>query len=407
MYLGARVMRNVTLLVLCVAFAGCRPEAPPSVSSNNANPAMEAADAAEQSPKTLKINCTPLTAGLMRRWADSFQAIHSDAEIEVTTDDYLAGVIGMASDEDFAFCGESSGDGFVVINPRSGPCSWPVVVAIDELTIIVHHENPIRELTVDQVAWIYSEQGQSWTASIRPEWYKRFDVAEYVNSAANPQVSVQRKEPPAEDAVLDHPRIDDWRELGCYDVPGDGAIHAFGRDNADWAFLEVRTIGYPVYLFGDGMFFPRHPRNDDAIEDLQDPDAMVAAVAADPQAIGYVSHSRIKPGVRGVPVQGEVRANNFGPPPTEIDPEQEPYRFDLPVLERPIYLWIRPSYAGERPPLAKEFLQFILSRQGQSEVVRAGFFPTPAYVADRQWKAALNTPQSPPQKDLWGDDLTP
>jgi phosphate transport system substrate-binding protein len=49
-------------------------------------------------------------------------------------------------------------------------------------------------------------------------------------------------------------------------------------------------------------------------------------------------------------------------------------------------------------PLIREFLKFILSREGQAIVVRDGYYPLPAEVAGRYLEAIER--QADPQRNL-------
>ena len=126
---------------------------------------------------------------------------------------------------------------------------------------------------------------------------------------------------------------------------------------------------------------------------------MVRAVANDRFAIGYVSHSVDLSVIRAVPVEGH---------PVELTgrqrPKDEPYHVELPVLARPVFLWVTLSDDPARTPAQQEFLKFILSHNGQKVVADNRFFPLPADLAGKQLKTALKTPE-PPMKEV--DPLDP
>ncbi|MCC9604853.1 hypothetical protein LOC68_25920 [Blastopirellula sp. JC732] len=354
----------------------------------------------DEDPNFILVSCSLTTERLMRRWANEFQASHPAAKVEVeaTEEATIIARTGAGYGIEFAVLYQSSGGLSDVPDPTQGFHSWPVVVAVDKLEIIVHPDNPVRDLTVDEVAWIYSNQGDSHGFD-----FDRDDedpVEQRLNSLL-PSQEKTIEEPTKQPLMvrglaqgspfLVHTRIDRWRDLDINNPPGDGSLHVYGRERIadDSDFLELRTVGTPTYSLGSTIGVPRMPRDDEAIRIVESPSKMIRAIAADPQGVGYVSHSQVTDQVRTVAVIGEPR-KDFWTEQQQID--DAPFQLDLSVLERPVFLWITPSNEQPRTELQVELLKYILSPVAQAIAQEEGFTPLTPELAKRQLEAAIETP---------------
>lgn len=341
---------------------------------------------------TFEVHCSPLTIALFKQWGQRFEKIYPNVNVNITqavTNSDLATNIGRFREDVFGTAFESSGFLQGVRDTSSRYHSWPVIVAFDQLEVIVHPENPMQKFRPNQLAWIYSTQGEGHT------WHE-----ERIQEAFSGDAAERKKKAHAAHLRLEHPVIYNWEEL--LETPRQGVaspIHIYSREpyNDDARFLELRTVGYPEYSIGSLTYAPRLPRDD--LHVVRNAAAMVRAVANDRFAIGYVSHSVDLSVIRAVPVEGH---------PVELTgwrrPKDEPYHVELPVLARPVFLWVTLSDDPARTPAQQEFLKFILSHNGQKVVADNRFFPLPADLAGKQLKTALKTPE-PPMKEV--DPLDP
>jgi len=92
---------------------------------------------------------------------------------------------------------------------------------------------------------------------------------------------------------------------------------------------------------------------------LPDYDAIAAAVAKDPNAIGYIDMSALPDGVRALLINGQP-ANGAA-----IYEQVYPYASAL-------YLYTR---EGRETPATKRFVKYVLSKDGQRIMQKAGFVP--------------------------------
>lgn len=169
------------------------------------------------------------------------------------------------------------------------------VVALDGVAVIVHPDNPLRELRVAQLRQLFG-------GSVR-----------------------------------------DWAHVGGR--PGPVRIHA--RDDASGTFDTFK-----------GLVLGQHPLRTDAAR-YESTRELAAAVAADPNAIGFV-------GIAGV---GEARALAIADAGVAMLPE--PFRIaveDYP-LSRRLYFY----RTAAATPLARDFGEFVLSAPMQPLIEKSGF----------------------------------
>src|SRR6185436_5337074 len=96
--------------------------------------------------------------------------------------------------------------------------------------------------------------------------------------------------------------------------------------------------------------------------------SVVGAVAGDKYAIGYSGIGAKTDGVRAVPLSAAA-----GKPPVEANVTHA-YDGTYP-MSRFLYVYVNLKPGTDLDPLRREFIRYILSKDGQSEVVKQGFFP--------------------------------
>jgi phosphate transport system substrate-binding protein len=184
---------------------------------------------------------------------------------------------------------------------------------VSPLGIIVNRNNPMATITMAQVASIFTQ--------------------------------------PARARVFSH-----WDQAGLRGAMGAAEIHPVGLP---W------TDHYPSedLNFGD-FFFYRKLNNAPPVENyhmVKTYEEVVAAVSADPQAIGVVALNHVTDAVKVL----AIAENDLKPPmtgtPAEIHSGQYP-------LDRDLYLYVRVVTGKPMEPLVKEYLRMVLSREGQSIV---------------------------------------
>ena len=141
-------------------------------------------------------------------------------------------------------------------------------------------------------------------------------------------------------------------------MTGDWATHPislFGRNSASGT--------YDVFV----EEVLRHQDFKDTVKEQPGSAEVVKMVAADKYAIGYSGIGYLTEGVRTVPLAitpGEC----YGTSPAST------YSWKYP-LARYLYVYLNKAPGKALDPTILEFAKFILSRDGQTETIKSGFYP--------------------------------
>ena len=95
---------------------------------------------------------------LMEKLAEAYQAVNSAAEIELQSSDSTSGMTGTI-DGTYDIGMTSRG-----LKDAESAELTPVVIAMDGIAVIVNNENPIEELTSEQVGQIYKGEMTEWSS---------------------------------------------------------------------------------------------------------------------------------------------------------------------------------------------------------------------------------------------------
>jgi len=202
-----------------------------------------------------------------------------------------------------------------------------VRVAVDALAVFVNKDNPIKSLTLQQVDAIFSK---------------------------NRKGGLSRN-------------IRTWGDLGLKGDWSDQPISLYGRNSASG------TYGYfkKVALFkGDYK---------DSVKEQPGSSAVVQGIASDKYGIGYSGVGYKTADVRTVPLAVEYGEDSF-----DANAENA-YSGDYP-LARFLYVYVnkKPNYNLE--PLRGEFIKYIFSKQGQTVVIKDGYYPVSNFIAEKDLK---------------------
>lgn len=199
--------------------------------------------------------------------------------------------------------------------------------ALDALAVYVNKDNPLKGLSMPQTDAIFSKT--------RKGRYK-------------------------ED-------ITTWGQLG---LAGDWAskpISLYGRNSASG------TYGYfKEHALYKGDF-------KDTVKEQPGSASVIQGVAADRYAMGYSGIGYKTSGIRTVPLSFKE-----GEPYKEA--EMKNVMNGSYPLARFLYVYINKKPGQPIDPLVKEFVKFILSKEGQEVVVKDGFLPVPASVVEEELK---------------------
>ncbi len=200
----------------------------------------------------------------------------------------------------------------------------PIRTAVDAIGVFVNKDNPVKCLTMEQVDAIFSKTRR-----------------------------------------LGHKPITTWGDVGLKGAWANLPISLYGRNSASG------TYGY----------FKKHAMNNgdykDEVKEQPGSASVVQGVTVDRGGIGYSGIGYATAGVRPVPL-----AAKGGGKCTPADADHA-YSGEYPLAR---FLYVYVNKAPNRPldPLTMQFITLVLSKDGQQVVVKDGYFPIPATIANEE-----------------------
>ena len=198
-------------------------------------------------------------------------------------------------------------------------------VALDGIAVYVNKDNPITELTLEQVDAIFSKT---------------------------------RKLAHKSDVTT-------WGQLGLKGEWAEKPISLYGRNSASGTYGYFKEVA-----LGKGDF-------KDTVKEQPGSASVVQGVSEDKFAIGYSGIGYTTSDVKAVKL-----AKKAGQP--AYDESYENVLSGKYPLSRYLYVYVPidpfKSGNGKISPLSREFLKYALSKEGQQDVVKDGYFPLPANV---------------------------
>ncbi len=263
---------------------------------------------------------------LMTLWAESYKRFYPNVNIQIQgAGSSTAPPALIQGASNFGPMSRTMKDEEIVaFEKKHGYKPTAVPVAIDALAVYVNKDNPIEGLSIPQVDAIFS--------------------------------STRKCGGQAE--------INKWGQLG---MTGDWAtrnIALYGRNSVSG------TYGYfKEQALCKGDFSKR-------VAEQPGSASVVQSVTGQIGAIGYSGIGYMTSGVRAVPL-----AKKDGEPFYEATPENAVNK-KYP-LARVLYVYVNKRPNQPLPPLEREFFKMVLSKQGQEVVVKDGFVPLPASIANK------------------------
>lgn len=197
--------------------------------------------------------------------------------------------------------------------------------SIDMLSIYVNKDNPITSLTLQQIDAIFSKTRKGGA--------------------------------PAE--------VRTWGDLGLTGEWKDKPISLYGRNSASG------TYGY----FKEHALFKGDYK--DEVKEQPGSASVVQGVASDKYAIGYSGIGYKTADVREVPLKATAADE-----PISATPEFA-YTGKYP-LARFLYIYVNQKPGEALDPLRREFILYVFSKDGQSDVIKDGYFPVNAKIAGEE-----------------------
>jgi len=145
----ARVL-CLSLVVLAVTFFGCGPRQNSRSSSQSVG-------------STIAIKGSDTMLHLVKAWTDAYMKAHPDAKISVTGGGSGTGIAALLNGTtDICAASRDLSEEEKTSGASKGLTLNEVTVARDALSLIVNPKNPIDELTIDQIAQIFTGAVGNW-----------------------------------------------------------------------------------------------------------------------------------------------------------------------------------------------------------------------------------------------------
>jgi phosphate transport system substrate-binding protein len=198
--------------------------------------------------------------------------------------------------------------------------------AIDALGVFVHKDNPIQCLSLQQIDAMFSSTRRG---------------------GANAAITT-------------------WGQAGLTGEWANRPVAMYGRNSASG------TYGYfkDVALSG-GDYSP-------AVREQPGSSTVIQGVASDINGIGYSGVGYGTADVKAVQIRG-ADGKCYGP--TGEHASSGNY-----AIARFLYIYVNRNPNQAMEPLRAEFIRYVYSKQGQQDVIRAGFFPLVKAIADEDLK---------------------
>lgn len=202
----------------------------------------------------------------------------------------------------------------------------PIPVAVDALAVMVNKDNPIKGLSIEQVDAIFSETLKCGASK----------------------------------------KITTWGDAGVASW-GAKSIQLYGRNSASG------TYGY----FKEHALCKGDFKNN--VNEQPGSAAVAQAVTVSLNGIGYSGLGYSTSGIRNVPL-AQAGSTNY------TEPTAENALNGRYPLTRYLFVYVNKDPNESLPPLEREFLKMVLSKEGQEAVIKGGYIPLPAKEAEKYLK---------------------
>jgi len=193
--------------------------------------------------------------------------------------------------------------------------------SLDSLAVYVNKDNPIESLSLPQLDAIFSKT-----------------------------------------RLLGHSEaINTWGQLGLKGEWATRPISLYGRNSASGTYGMFKE-----HALGNGDYR-------DEVKEQPGSASVVQGVTEDLGGIGYSGIGYKTSGVKALALAAKDGAEPVAPTPENVYSGKYP-------LSRFLFLNVNKNPAKPLDPLVREFVKFVLSRQGQEVVIKDGYMPLPASV---------------------------
>lgn len=258
---------------------------------------------------------------LMTYWAEDFQKLYPNVKIEVegkgSSTAPPALIAGTAQLGPMSR--KMKAEEIDAFEKKYGYKPRLVAVAIDALAVYVNKDNPIKSLTMTQVDSIFSATRKRGGQNVTT-----------------------------------------WGQLGLTGEWANKPLSLYGRNSASGTYGFFKEIAL---------------KNGDYKGSVKEQPGSASVVQGVEKELGGVGYSGI--GYRTSGVRAVAISDKAGP----VEANQENAESFKYPISRYLYVYINVNPASGPEPIVKEFIKFVLSKNGQDDTIKDGYFPLPAKKA--------------------------
>ena len=271
-------------------------------------------------------------ANLMTLWAEEFKKLYPNVNVQIQAAGSSTAPPALTEGtSNFGPMSRKMKDGeLAAFEGKFGYKPTPVGVAIDALAVFVNKDNPVKGLTIPQVDAIFSATRKC--------------------GAAND--------------------ITTWGQVGLTGEWANRPIQLYGRNSVSgtYGYFKKKALCKGDYK--------------DSVNEQPGSASVVQGVTKSINGMGYSGIGYKTSGVKAVALTKK------GSDYIEATPENASN--GTYPLGRFLYVYVNKQPNKPLPPLESEFIKMVLSKTGQLVVVKDGYIPLPAKVAEEQLSQIMN-----------------
>ena len=274
---------------------------------------------------TLKSVGSDTLNNLMTLWAEDFKKLYPAVKIEIEgKGSSTAPPALVAGTAQFGPMSRAMrGAEIDAFTNKYGYAPTQVRVAVDALAVFVNKDNPVKCLSLGQLDGVFSITRSSGSADITK-----------------------------------------WDQLGLKGDFVGKSISLFGRNSASGTYAYFKEV---ALLNGDFR---------GSVKEQPGSSAVIQGIAADKYAMGYSGIGYRTADVRAIEVSG--RDGQCQEPS-----QQNAYTGKYPIT-RFLYVYVNKNPSQPLEPLRSEFLKFVLSKSGQDDTSKDGYYPMPFVLSGEE-----------------------
>lgn len=267
---------------------------------------------------------------LMTLWAEGFKKVYPNVNVQIegkgssTAPPALIEATAQLGPMSRAMKSQETDE----FEKKFGYKPTPIRTSLDSLAVFVNKDNPIQGLNIQQVDALFSKNRKCG-------------------------------------ATLDTAT---WGDLGLSDNWTSAPISLYGRNSASGTYGFFKKV---ALCKGDYK---------DTVKEQPGSASVVQGVSEDRKGAGYSGIGYTTSGVRAIPLVKE--GSDY------VEPTYENVASGKYPLSRFLLVYVNKEPNKALDPLTKEFLKFVLSKEGQEIVVKDGYYPMSAKLVNED-RAAL------------------